>query len=183
MNFNATNIRLQYNDKMQAEIILSTKGNMTIQADIQALREVIDKGKELSVEVKQYRVKRSLDSNAYCFVLCQKIAEKIKSTKELVYQKFIKDVGQFEIIPIKKEATERWIEVWNSKGLGFFSEILKESKLEGYINVISYYGSSVYNTLEMSVLINEIVTQCKELNIETITPFELERLNTEWGKR
>ena len=181
MKIIANNVRLQYNSDMKAEIILTIEGNSTTQKDIQELREVIAKGKKLVAEIKQYKVKRSLDSNAYCFVLCQKIAEKIRSTKELVYQKFIKDVGQFEIVPIKNEATDRWIEVWNSKGLGFFSEILKDSKLDGYKNVISYYGSSVYNGLEMNLLLNEIVAQCKELNIETITPFELKRLNNEWG--
>ena len=176
MKIVANNIRIQYDENKEAEIVLKAKGNI----NIDELKEIISKGKMLTVEIKQYRVKRSLDSNAYCFVLCQKIAEKINSTKELVYQKFIKDVGQFEIVPIKNEATDRWIEVWNSKGLGFFSEILKDSKLDGYKNVISYYGSSVYNGLEMNLLLNEIVTQCKELNIETITPRELEQMSSAW---
>ena len=176
MKIVANNIRIQYDENKEAEIVLKAKGNI----NIDELKEIISKGKMLTVEIKQYRVKRSLDSNAYCFVLCQKIAEKINSTKELVYQKFIKDVGQFEIVPIKNEATDRWIEVWNSKGLGFFSEILKDSKLDGYKNVISYYGSSVYNGLEMNLLLNEIVAQCKELNIETITKRELEQMSSAW---
>ena len=178
MKIVANDIRIQYDENKEAEIVLKAKGNI----NIDELKEIISKGKMLTVEIKQYKVKRSLDSNAYCFVLCQKIAEKINSTKELVYQKFIKDVGQFEIVPIKNEATDRWIEVWNSKGLGFFSEILKDSKLDGYKNVISYYGSSVYNSTEMSLLLNEIVNQCKELDIEIITPRELELMNNNWGR-
>ena len=177
MKIVANNIKIQYDENKEAEIVLKAKGNI----NIDELKEIITKGKMLVVDMKQYRQKRSIDSNAYCFVLCQKIAEKIRSTKELVYQKFIKDVGQFEIVPIKNEATDRWIEVWNSKGLGFFSEILKDSKLDGYKNVISYYGSSVYNGLEMNLLLNEIVAQCKELNIETITENEIKSMNERWG--
>ena len=107
MKIVANDIRIQYDENKEAEIVLKAKGNI----NIDELKEIISKGKMLTVEIKQYKVKRSLDSNAYCFVLCQKIAEKINSTKELVYQKFIKDVGQFEIVPIKNEATDRWIEV------------------------------------------------------------------------
>ena len=177
MKIVANNIKIQYDENKEAEIVLKAKGNI----NIDELKEIISKDKLLVVEMKQYRQKRSIDSNAYCFVLCQKIAEKIRSTKELVYQKFIKDVGQFEIVPIKNEATDRWIEVWNGKGLGFFSEILKDSKLDGYKNVISYYGSSVYNGLEMNLLLNEIVTQCKELNIETISPKEIAEMSRLWG--
>jgi len=178
MKLKANNIRLQYTENRAiTEIVLTTNESV----NINDLKEIIAKGKELSVELKQYRVKRSLDSNSYCFILCQKIAETINSTKELVYQKIIKEVGQFELMPIKNEAVERWQKVWDGKGLGWFSEVLEDSKLPGYKKIISYYGSSVYDTKEMSLLINEIVSQCKELNIETMTPIELQRLNEAWG--
>lgn len=180
MKIKAHGIRLQYDECKNPEIILNTMGN--IENDIQALKDIITKGKLLQVEVKQLRLHRSLDSNAYCFVLCQKIAEVIHSTKELVYRKFIKQVGQFEVMPIKDEAVKRWIEVWESKGLGWISEVLEDSKLEGYKKVVSYYGSSVYSTKEMCVLLNEIVYQCEEMDIETMSTRELSLLNECWGK-
>ena len=179
MKITANNIRLIYTEHGKAEIILSTDQS---RIDISPLKEVVAKGKALAVEIKQYRQKRSLDANAYCFVLCQKIAEAVKSTKELVYKKAIREVGQFEIVPIKNEAVERWIEVWGSKGLGWFAEVLEESKLRGYKKVISYYGSSVYDSREMAVLIDEIVLWCKELGLETLTPSEIARLKEEWGR-
>jgi len=142
----------------------------------------VEKGKQLSVEVKQYRQKRSLDANSYLWVLCQKIAEVIRSTKELVYQKTIREVGQFEILPIREDAVETFIDRWSSKGLGWFAEVLDDSKLPGYKKIIAYYGSSVYDTREMSILIDEIVSQAKELNIETLPPDEVESLKALWGK-
>ena len=180
MKCKCNKIRLQYTEDRKTEIILSVEGN--VQVEVEQLKEVIAKGKELQVEIKQYRVNRSIDSNSYLWILCQKIAEVIHSTKELVYQKVIRDVGQFELMPIKNEAVERWLNVWSSKGLGWFAEVVDDSKLEGYKKVISYYGSSCYDTKEISILINEIVDQCKDLGIETMPPNELKRLNDSWGK-
>jgi hypothetical protein len=179
MNTTANAIRLQYNEAGGAELVLSC----TSKPDITPLKEVVAKGKILSVEVKQYRQKRSLDSNAYLWILCQKIAEVVRNTtKEEVYKRAIRDVGQFEILPIKNEAVERWIEIWKGKGLGWFAEVMNESKLPGYTKIISYYGSSCYNQHEMSVLIDYIVSECKEMDIETLPPADLARLKQEWGK-
>ena len=134
----------------------------------------------LNVEIKKHTKKRSLDANAYCFIICQKIAEVIKNTKEYVYRQAIKQVGDFEIVPIKNEVVEKWIRNWESKGLGWQSEILEKSKLEGYTNTINYFGSSTYDTKQMSILLEEIVTQATELGIETITPREKEELLRKW---
>jgi len=177
MKIKVNDIRKVYTENNETELIITTKENI----NIDDLKLIITNKKELSVEIKAYRKKRSLDSNAYCWILCQKIAEVIHSTKELVYKKVIKDVGQFELMPIKNEAVERWQKVWESKGMGWFSEVLEDSKLEGYKKIVSYYGSSCYDVREMCILINEIVAQCKELEIETMSPRELEQLNIKWG--
>lgn len=142
--------------------------------------EIIDKGKMLDINIKQHRKKRSLDANGYMWILADEIAKAIGNTKEFVYQQAIKEVGQFEIMPLKNEAVDRWIAVWKSKGIGWHSEIIGDSKLEGYTNTINYYGSSVYNEKEMSILLEEIVFQATELGIETITPREKEELIRKW---
>jgi hypothetical protein len=170
------NIKLSYTETGKQEITISLAGKV----DISDLKAVIADKKLLTVEITKQRKKRSLDSNAYLWTLCQKIAEVIHSTKELVYQKYIKEVGQFEIVPIKNEAVERWIEVWNGKGLGWFAEVMEDSKLPGYKKVISYYGSSVYDSREMSVLLDEVVRECKEFNIEVLPPAEIEALKNSW---
>ena len=170
------NISTTFSETGQQLITLA----LTSKRDISDLKAIVANGKLLEVEISKQRKKRSLDSNSYLWTLCQKIAEAINSTKELVYQKFIRDVGQFEIVPIKAEAVERWIEVWNSKGLGWFAEVMEDSKLPGYKKVISYYGSSVYNTKEMSVLLDEVVRECKEMGIETLPPDEIKALKESW---
>jgi hypothetical protein len=178
-----TDIRLQFNESHQPELVLALSlSPQQAQEGVQELKEVLAKGKHLQAEIKQYRKRRSLDANAYCWVLCQRIAEVINSTKENVYREFIKGVGQFEIVPLKNEAVEKWIQNWQSHGIGWVSEAMGESKIPGYTNVISYYGSSVYDTKEMSVLLDEVVNQCHELGIETMSPQELESLKQAWNK-
>ena len=170
------NISTTFSETGQQLITLA----LTSKRDISDLKAIVANGKLLEVEISKQRKKRSLDSNSYLWTLCQKIAEAINSTKELVYQQFIRDVGQFEIVPIKNEAVERWIEVWNSKGLGWFAEVMEDSKLPGYKKVISYYGSSCDDSREMSVLLDEVVSTCKELNIETLPPDEIKALKESW---
>ncbi len=180
----AKSIRIQYPEELnKMEIVLSMDKSLETVQRIAKLKEVTEKGKLLTVDIKQYRQKRSLDANAYCWILSQKIAEKIGNTKEFVYKKAIREVGQFEIVPIRDDAVERWIKNWESKGLGWQSEVMRDSKLEGYTNTINYYGSSVYNTKEMSLLLEEIVYQAKELGIETMTNTERKELLEMWKNK
>ena len=44
-----------------------------------------------------------------------------------------------------------------------------------------YYGSHTYDTEEMSRLIDGVVTECRELGIETLPPDELKRMKEQWG--
>lgn len=151
--------------------------------DRETVQEFIQKlEKPQTIEIKPHRKKRSLDANAYLWILCQKLAEALHSTKEEIYIRHIRDVGQFEILPIREDAVETWIRNWNSRGLGWVAELQDDSKLQGYKRVINYYGSSVYNTKEMSVLIDSVVQEAKEQGIETLPPNELERMKKEWGK-
>jgi len=177
----ATDIDILYTTDINTmQVVLTTNRNPEYQQKIFKLKELTEEHKLLSVDIKQYRKRRSLDANAYCWILSQKIAEKIGNTKEYVYKKAIREVGQFEILPIKDVAVERWIKNWESKGLGWQSIVIGESKLKGYTNTINYYGSSVYDSKEMSLLLEEIVYQAKELGIETMTDEEKESLINKW---
>jgi len=132
--------------------------------------------------LKEYRQKRSLDANAYCWVLIGKLADALHITATEVYQNAIKEIGNnFEIFPIRDDAVDRWVHIWQSKGKGWVCDLLGASKLTGYTNVVNYYGSSVYDTKQMSALIDCVIHECELQGIETATPEELERLKGEWS--
>lgn len=143
------------------------------------------KQRKYVAEIKEYREKRSLDANAYCWVLLGKLAAKLSTPKvpvtpEQVYRQAIRDVGDnYEVTPIRDEALDRWKQIWQSNGIGWICEEFP-SKIEGYTNVRNFYGSSVYDKAQMSRLIDIIVEECKLQGIETMTPVELARLTEEW---
>lgn len=177
MKIKAQRIRVMLSLDRQVEYILTSKD--LPKAEIDELTQLTVNGKELSVEIKPYRARRSLDANAYCWVLCQKLSEKLNCTKEDVYKEAIRKAGQFDFIAVTDKATEQFIKAWQSKGLGWYAEAL-ESKIDGCKKVMVYYGSSVYDSKEMAHLIDYIVSECKEQGIETLPPWEVERLKKEW---
>lgn len=177
MKIKAQSIRVMISLGGQVEYIITSKD--LPKAEIDELTQLTANGKELSVEIKPYRARRSLDANAYCWVLCQKLSEKLNCTKEDVYKEAIRKAGQFDFIAVTETATEQFIKAWQSKGLGWYAEA-SESKIDGCKKVMVYYGSSVYDSKEMAHLIDYIVSECKEQGIETLPPWEVEMLKKEW---
>ena len=139
----------------------------------------IDEDKDLTVQVKEYRQKRSLSQNAYMWVLLDEIAKVVGNTKEEIYKTLVKDYGVFEVLPLKDEAVKRFNHNWEKNGLGWFTQIIGKSKLKGYTNLIAYYGSSTYDTKEMTRLLNAVVEECKELGIQTMTLSEIMMLKND----
>ena len=140
------------------------------------------KPKKYVAEIKEHRKKRSLDANAYAWTLIGQLAAKLSTdgvviTPDQVYREAIRDVGgNYEVVPIRDDALERWQQIWAGKGLGWACEVIGKSKIDGYTNTRCFYGSSVYDTAQMSRLISIIVDECKAAGVETMTPAELESL-------
>lgn len=180
MRIKAQNIRALMTLDGKTEYIITSNDKPT--AELDELKQHIDNGQSLSVEIKKYRQKRSIDANAYCWVLCQKLAEKIGGTKEDIYKEAIRRAGQFDFVAVADKAVDQFIKAWQAKGLGWYAETMP-SKIDGCKKVMVYYGSSVYDSKEMAHLINYIVDECKSQGIETATPDELARMMSEWGSK
>lgn len=147
----------------------------------QIIQYLFKQDKNKKYEVKEYKEKRSLDANAYAWVLLGKLQDKLHIPKEEIYRDVIQTIGSYEVIPIKNEAVDKFRRAWNNKGLGWITETTK-SKLEGYTNVLAYYGSSIYDTKEMSRFIELIIQECEQLDIETKSKAEIDSLLKEWDK-
>ncbi len=131
--------------------------------------------------IKEHRKKRSLDANAYAWTLINRLADVLRISPVEVYQQAIINIGgNYEIIPIKEEAAAKFKEVWQKQGLGWPVFDMGASKLQGYRNLRAYYGSSTYDTRQMSQLIDNIVQDCKALGIETKPDEEIASLLGEW---
>lgn len=149
----------------------------------QIITYLLEQNKETKYELKEYKEKRGLKANAYCWLLCDKIAKELCKegqvvTKDNIYQDAIMQIGTFEPMIVEEKAFENFKRVWCRQGLGFL--VQEVSRKDKCVKIHCYYGSSTYNTKEMSLLIQLLVDLAKSLNIETKSDKEIESLLKEW---
>lgn len=125
-------------------------------------------------EVKEYKEKRSLNANNYAWHLITQIGNKLNISKEDVYLQMLIDYGQSTMIS-----------VLSNVNISDFCKYYKEagkSSLNGkeFTHYKIYKGSSEYDTHEMSILIDGIVQECKQLEIETKSSEEIKSLVENW---
>lgn len=136
---------------------------------------------DLSVEMKKYRAKRSLDANAYFHVLVGKIADTLTISKAKAKNMLICRYGQPQLLPdgsimiYKTNAPEEFM--WEQEAVHAIP-VRYEDKATFYK---IYRGSHTYDSKEMSLLIDGTVADAKELGIETMTPAELAEMKARWG--
>ena len=139
------------------------------------------------LEIKEHRKKRSLDANAKAWALINELAVVLRLPPEEVYQGYIPDVGgNFKIIPVKPEDIPEWTHDWCKGHIGRMVDDMgpcRAKDLEGYHNLKMYRGSSDYDTVQMSRLLDLIIQDCKQLGIETLSDRERSLLLEEWGSK
>lgn len=136
----------------------------------------LDKDTVYDVKIDKHREKRSLNANAYLWKLVTEIGNILNKSKEEVYLQMLIDYGQSEMISILSE-----IDV---KGYFKYYKLAGTSILNGkeFNHYKIYKGSSEYDTKEMSILLNGVVQEAKNLGIKTKDDIELERLVEEWER-
>ena len=159
---------------------LTGEFNITLSINEKSALNLIDDIKDcekLSIKAVKYRKKRSLDANAYCWVLCTEIANAIGVSKDDVYEEMIQkhgflyqDEDGYVTITVKAE-------VDMSKISGHWRFYKGNGKFSSYMMI---KGSSEYTTAEMAKFLDFLVWEAKERGIETATPDELERLKATW---
>lgn len=132
---------------------------------------------KIAVKIDKHREKRSLNANAYAWLLIGKIADNRRLSKEEVYLQMLKDYGQSQVISVLAHVP--------MKGLVKYYEVMGESTLNGKLfkHYKIYKGSSEYDTREMSIFIDGIVSEAQELGIQTKTPAQLAELKSLWSEK
>lgn len=130
--------------------------------------------KDQIYDITEHKEKRSLNANAYAWVLIGKIADVLRTSKDEVYIDMLKRYGQHEVVSVVSD-----IDV-----TGYFKyfDVMGKSFLQGkwFTHYRIYKGSSEYNTKEMAILIDGIVSEAKEIGIETLPLREIEKLKKLW---
>ena len=154
---------------------------LTVNADKNHIGELIRKANEkpYTVEIAPLKKKRSLDANGYLWVLLQKIAEALHTSKDEIYLEMLARYGVFTHIVVKPNVVERVKDEWRTvRELG---EVTINGKTG--IQLQCFFGSSTYDSKEFSVLLDGVISEAKELGIETLSETEADRMIKEWGKK
>ena len=147
---------------------------------IGTIKELIPKMLELDetkeYEVKEHKKKRSLNANAYYWVLVNKMADALNQSKEYVHLCMLKQYGQRYSVCVPYDTpVESLIKYYEQDGVRKQGDKL-------FKTYIVYLPSSEMNTYEMSKLIDGTVEEAKSIGIETMTPDELAHLKAMWGE-
>ena len=81
---------------------------------------------------------------------------------------------------VEARAYENFKRIWENQGLGFL--VQEVSKKDKCVKVHCYYGSSTYDSKEMSLLIDLVVDLAKSLEIETKSKAEIDSMLESWQK-
>lgn len=140
------------------------------------LQEIFNLDKETIYDVKidKHREKRSLNANAYLWELCTQIGNILRKSKEEVYLEMLVDYGQSIMVSVLSDVK-----------LNGFYKYYKEagkSNLNGkeFTHYKIYKGSSEYDTKEMSILLDGVVQEARQLGIRTKEDEELEKMIDKW---
>lgn len=144
--------------------------------DFKALVNDMGQVEKLSIEIKPYRKKRSLDANALCWKLCTEIANILRTDKDSVYLLMLKRYGQSDIVSVSKGIdVNPYFKYYEKAG---------EGRVNGkdFVHYKVYQGSSEYDTRYMSIFLDGIVSEAKEMGIQVLSSNELSLLKEEWGR-
>lgn len=131
---------------------------------------------KLAIKIDRYKEKRSLNANNYAWKLITEIGNETRQSKEDVYFLMLKRYGQSEMVSVVAEVpVQHYFKHYEEAG-----ESTLKGKLFKHYRV--YKGSSEFDTKEMSIFIDGIVSEAKELGIDTMTPNELLKLKSLWGE-
>ena len=131
---------------------------------------------KLSIRIDRFKEKRSLNANAYAWKLMTSIANVVKTSKEEVYLKMLRRYGQRQLISVLAEVPiSEYVKYCDEAGEGVVN-----GKLFKHYYV--YKGSSEFDKREMSVFIDGIVSEAKDLLIPTDTPDQIAKMKAMWGE-
>ena len=145
-------------------------------------------GKPYDVEIRQHRIKRSLNANAYCWKLIGEIAEELSNDNASysnydIYEEMLKRYSKaFTYIVVKPEfveATKATLKESHIYAYEIEGGTVKINGKDG-IQLQLFFGSSTFNTKQMARLIDGIVSEAKELGIETETHEQIENMKSLW---
>lgn len=148
----------------------------------QARRFVLEMEKKVyRLVIELFRKKRSNDANALYWEMCGQLARATNDTTDNIYLRHIRDIANYDTLCMLTDAVPDFERRWKSNHKGRMIET-RESKIPGCTTVLAYYGSSDFDTREMSRLIDNCLQDCETAGIDVTPPDKISLLLEEWGR-
>lgn len=134
---------------------------------------------KLNIKAVKYRKKRSLDANALLWKCLGDIAVALQTDKWDVYLMMLKRYGRYTHIVVKEKAVEAMKAQWRE------CEVIGDIIVNGQkaVQMLCYFGSSTYNTAQFSVLLDGVISEMKEMGLETPMSEEMRIALERWDKQ
>lgn len=139
----------------------------------------ISGGDALDITAKRHRNKRSKNANALLWECLGRIAAALRADKWDIYLQMLKRYGEYTYVCVKPKAVEMLKRQWRE------CEELGAISINGQVAVqlLCYYGSSTYDTKQFSVLLDGVISEMKEMGIETPTDEQMKQALEQWEKQ
>ena len=149
---------------------------MTIKIDGNVANECAQfRNKKVDIDVKVHREKRSNTANNFCWAAITQLANALRTSKDEIYLLMLKRYGQSFITKVRRK-DEHWL-----KETYKYCELHEAWEVDGdarYWRV--YIGTSLYNTEEMSIFIDGVLSELKELGIPFSDKATAEEVKQSW---
>lgn len=137
----------------------------------QLIPQMLELDEDKIYELKEIKKKRTLNQNNYYWEMLNKLAKKMRIPSEELHFELIKKSSPFEEYLVPKESNLRSLEYFEER-----NTIEKNGKEFKVVRV--YVGSSLLDTTEMGILLDNLIEECKFQNIETMSETELARIRS-----
>ena len=136
------------------------------------------RGFDISAELSKWVKKRSTDANALFWSCISSLSSELRMDKWEAYLLMLKRYGQFTYVCVAPKAVDAVRRQWRE------CEVIGDIEINGKqaIQLLCYYGSSTYCSKEFSCLIDGVISEMKELGLETPIPEDVKRSIEEWQK-
>lgn len=156
---------------------------LSLEGDVEHLQEMLDKDR-LTIDIKPYKAKRSLDANRYYWSLVGQIAKKMTPplSSDFVHNMLLGRYGEVEYIDDEPIVIKTNIppEVMLERS-DMHCKVAKGGDNNTWFYLV-LKGSSEMNVIEFSHLLDGTIEEAKELGIDTATRSERDALIEAWGK-
>ena len=143
------------------------------------IRWLTTQDNEKTFEIQEHKEKRSLNANALLWKCLGEMATSLRTDKWDVYLEMLKRYGTFTYICVKPKAVEAVKRQWREvEEIGHIDINGQDS-----VQMLCYYGSSTMNTKEFSTLLDGVISEMKEMGLDTPEQKDLDRAIEQWSKK